>query len=68
MLGPLLFIIFINDLDLDTARAAIVVKFADDTKVTQHRLLIHCRSEKEIQSSSSGTTFESRFKKIFVRQ
>ena len=34
VLGPLLFIIFINDLDLDAARAAIV-KFADDTKVAQ---------------------------------
>ena len=27
--------IFINDLDLDAARAAIVVKFAEDTKVAQ---------------------------------
>ena len=38
VLGPLLFVIFINDLDLDAARAAkpaIVVKFADDTKVAQ---------------------------------
>ena len=35
VLGPLLFLIFINDLDLDVARAAIVVKFADDTKVAQ---------------------------------
>ena len=35
VLGPLLFLIFINDLDLDAARAAIVVKFADDTKVAQ---------------------------------
>ena len=26
----------------------------------QHRLLIHCRSEKEIPSSSSSTTFKSR--------
>ena len=25
-----------------------------------HRLLIHCRSEKELPLSSSGTTFESR--------
>ena len=33
-----------------------------------HRLLIHWRWEKEIQSYSSGTTFESRLRKIFVRQ
>ena len=35
LLGPLLFVILINDLDLDEARAAIVVKFAEDTKVAQ---------------------------------
>ena len=35
VLGPLLFLIFINDLDLDAARVAIVVKFADNTKVAQ---------------------------------
>ena len=35
VLGPLLFLIFINDLDLDASSAAIVVKFADDTKVAQ---------------------------------
>ena len=35
MLGPKLFLIFINDLDQEAARAAIVVKFADDTKVAQ---------------------------------
>ena len=29
------FLIFINDLDLDASSAAIVVKFADDTKVAQ---------------------------------
>ena len=35
VLGPLLFLIFINDLDLDASSATIVVKFADDTKVAQ---------------------------------
>ena len=31
--GPLLFIIFINDLDLDADAADLLSKFADDTKV-----------------------------------
>ncbi len=33
MLGPILFLIFINDLDLETPMVEIVRKFADDTKV-----------------------------------
>ena len=33
VLGPLLFIIFINDLDLEAATADLISKFADDTKV-----------------------------------
>ena len=33
MLGPLLFIIFINDLDQAAEEADLVSKFADDTKV-----------------------------------
>ena len=33
VLGPLLFIIFINDLDLEAAAADLISKFADDTKV-----------------------------------
>jgi hypothetical protein len=35
VLGPLLFLIFINDIDLAAADIDILVKFADDTKVGQ---------------------------------
>ena len=35
VLGPLLFIIFINDLDLEAAAADLISKFADDTKVNE---------------------------------
>jgi hypothetical protein len=35
VLGPLLFIIFINDLDASAAAADIIKKFADDTKLGQ---------------------------------
>lgn len=32
VLGPLLFIIYINDIDLETAELNVITKFADDTK------------------------------------
>ena len=35
VLGPLLFLIFINDLDGSAAAVEIVRKFADDTKIVQ---------------------------------
>jgi hypothetical protein len=35
VLGPLLFLIFINDIDMAAADIDILVKFADDTKVGQ---------------------------------
>jgi hypothetical protein len=35
VLGPLLFLIFINDIDLAAADIEALVKFADDTKVGQ---------------------------------
>ena len=35
VLGPLLFLIFINDLDTSAGAAEIILKFADDTKVAQ---------------------------------
>jgi ribonucleases P/MRP protein subunit RPP40 len=35
VLGPLLFLIFINDIDMAAAGAEILVKFVDDTKVGQ---------------------------------
>jgi hypothetical protein len=35
VLGPLLFLIFINDIDMAAAEIDILVKFADDTKVGQ---------------------------------
>ena len=52
VLGPLLFIIFINDLDLNAESAAIVVKFADDTKVAQP---ISCEEDrKALQAALDG--------------
>ena len=34
ILGPLLFIIFINNLDVSAATVDVIKKFADDTKLT----------------------------------
>ena len=35
VLGPLLFLIFINDLDASAVTASSISKFADDTKITR---------------------------------
>ena len=52
VLGPLLFLIFINDLDQEAAMADILVKFADDTKVAQQ---ITCEQDKDdLQAALDG--------------
>jgi len=51
-LCPLLFLIFINDLDGDAAAAEIVMKFADNTKVAQS--IRSERDNEELQSALTG--------------
>ena len=52
MLGPILFIIFINDIDLACCLMALILKFADDTK-----------SGKEIKSLADSQELQESIKK-----
>ena len=54
VLGPLLFIIFINDLDAWAAGADLLKKFADDTKIGKELVAQH--SCEELQESLAGLT------------
>ena len=48
VLGPVLFILFINDIDDATSPSAALWKFADDTKSVQ---IIHSEAEQEVMQS-----------------
>ena len=47
VLGPLLFLIFINDLDLAVEKIDMIKKFADDTKVGQ--IIINTKDKEKLQ-------------------
>ena len=54
MLGPLLFLIFINDLDESGHAAEIILKFADDTKIAQP--IRNKEDKRRLQSALDGLT------------
>ena len=54
VLGPLLFLIFINDLDMSGAEAEIILKFADDTKIAQR--IRNDEDRRSLQAALEGLT------------
>ncbi len=52
VLGPLLFLIFINDLDASAVTASSISKFADDTKIT--RMIAGEADQKNLQTALDG--------------
>ena len=54
VLGPLLFLIFINDLDESGHAAEIILKFADDTKIAQP--IRNKEDKRRLQSALDGLT------------
>ena len=54
VLGPLLFLIFINDLDMSGPSAEIILKFADDTKIAQP--IRNDEDRRRLQAALEGLT------------
>ena len=54
VLGPLLLLIFINDLDMSGTEAEIILKFADDTKIAQR--IRNDEDRRSLQAALEGLT------------
>jgi ribonucleases P/MRP protein subunit RPP40 len=52
VLGPLLFLLFINDLDMAVSLAEILLKFADDTKLA--RVVREEGDRRQLQAALDG--------------